>query len=126
MRTSLLIREFVRLSGKAISVRIGDVLSWSELEPLRDRKELLDRLYRGVFALAPIVARRGFRSAGDGPRWRPEDLRAAAVAIPEYHCLDRKAAPAFGLQISDAKSLWPQNSNAAKGIIGAQAGVGYP
>ena len=58
LRTSLLIREFARLSGKAIEVRVGDVLSWSELEPLRDRKALLDRLYRGVFDLAPIVARR--------------------------------------------------------------------
>ncbi|MFD2056427.1 lysophospholipid acyltransferase family protein [Mesorhizobium calcicola] len=58
LRTSLLIREFARLSGKAIEVRVGDVLNWSELEPLRDRKALLDRLYRGVFDLAPIVARR--------------------------------------------------------------------
>lgn len=58
LRTSLLIREFARLSGKAIEVRVGDVLSWSEVEPLRDRKALLDRLYRGVFDLAPIVARR--------------------------------------------------------------------
>ncbi|RUU79947.1 lysophospholipid acyltransferase family protein [Mesorhizobium sp. M7A.F.Ca.MR.362.00.0.0] len=58
LRTSLLIHEFARLSGKAIDVRVGDVLSWSELEPLRDRKALLDRLYRGVFDLAPIVARR--------------------------------------------------------------------
>ena len=53
LRTSLLIHEFARLSGKAIDVRVGDVLSWSELEPLRDRKALLDRLYRGVFDLAP-------------------------------------------------------------------------
>ncbi|CAN7524123.1 lysophospholipid acyltransferase family protein [Mesorhizobium sp. LjRoot246] len=58
LRTSLLIHEFARLSGKAIDVRVGDVLSWSELEPLRDRKALLDRLYRGVFDLAPVVARR--------------------------------------------------------------------
>ncbi|MER8464131.1 GNAT family N-acetyltransferase [Mesorhizobium sp. M1396] len=58
LRTSLLIHEFARLSGKAIEVRVGEVLSWSELEPLRDRKALLDRLYRGVFDLAPVVARR--------------------------------------------------------------------
>ncbi|RUV01295.1 glycerol acyltransferase [Mesorhizobium sp. M1A.F.Ca.IN.020.06.1.1] len=59
LRTSLLIREFARLSGKAIEVRIGDVLKWSELEPLRDRKALLDRLYQAVFDLAPAAARRG-------------------------------------------------------------------
>ena len=58
LRLSMLIHEFARLSGKAIDVRVGDVLSWSELEPLRDRKALLERLYRGVFDLAPIVARR--------------------------------------------------------------------
>ncbi|MEI9416575.1 lysophospholipid acyltransferase family protein [Mesorhizobium sp. Cs1321R2N1] len=58
LRTSLLIREFARLSGKAIEVRVGNVLSWSELEPLRDRKALLDRLYRGVFDLAPALPRR--------------------------------------------------------------------
>jgi putative hemolysin len=43
--------------GKA-STCAPATLSWSELEPLRDRKALLDRLYRGVFDLAPIVARR--------------------------------------------------------------------
>ncbi|MER9045920.1 GNAT family N-acetyltransferase [Mesorhizobium sp. M0923] len=53
LRTSLLIREFARLSGKSIDVRVGDVLGWDELEPLRDRKALLDRLQRGVFDLAP-------------------------------------------------------------------------
>ncbi|RUW60149.1 GNAT family N-acetyltransferase [Mesorhizobium sp. M7A.F.Ca.US.008.03.1.1] len=58
LRTSLLIHEFARLSGRAIDVRVGEVLGWSELEPLRDRKALLDRLYRGVFDLAPVVARR--------------------------------------------------------------------
>jgi putative hemolysin len=58
LRTSLLIREFARLSGKAIDVRVGDVLTWDELEPLRDRKALLARLYRGVFDLAPPATRR--------------------------------------------------------------------
>ncbi|TIT76837.1 MAG: glycerol acyltransferase, partial [Mesorhizobium sp.] len=59
LRTSLLIREFARLSGKAIEVRIGEVLRWSELEPLRDRKALLDRLYRAVFDMASPAASRG-------------------------------------------------------------------
>ncbi|MDG4874350.1 lysophospholipid acyltransferase family protein [Mesorhizobium sp. WSM4935] len=59
LRTSLLIREFARLSGKTIEVRIGDVLRWSDLEPLRDRKALLDRLYRAVFDLAAPSAQRG-------------------------------------------------------------------
>jgi putative hemolysin len=53
LRTSLLIREFIRLSGKSISVRIGKVIPWSEIAPLRDRKELIAYLYRAVFALAP-------------------------------------------------------------------------
>lgn len=53
LRTSLLIREFTRLSGKSISARVGKVIPWSELEPLRDRKELIAYLYRAVFSLAP-------------------------------------------------------------------------
>ena len=40
-------------------MRIGEVLRWSELEPLRDRKMLLDRLYRSVFDLSTPAARRG-------------------------------------------------------------------
>ncbi|TIV91056.1 MAG: glycerol acyltransferase, partial [Mesorhizobium sp.] len=35
------------------------VLRWSELEPLRDRKALLDRLYRAVFDMASPAASRG-------------------------------------------------------------------
>ena len=63
LRTSLLIREFVRLSGKSISVRIGKVIAWAELEPLRDRKQLIAHLYRAVFSLAPEqpVRRRAMR-----------------------------------------------------------------
>ncbi|TIP35045.1 MAG: glycerol acyltransferase, partial [Mesorhizobium sp.] len=49
----------VALSGKAIDVRIGDVLRWSDLEPLGDRKALLDRLYRAVFDLESPSAQRG-------------------------------------------------------------------
>lgn len=55
LRLSLLVREFARLSGKTIDVRIGQMLSWDELEPLRDRKALLDRLKSAVFKLAPAV-----------------------------------------------------------------------
>jgi len=57
LRISLLIHEFARLSGKAIDVRVGDVLAWNELQALRDRKALLDRLFRGVFDLAPAAPR---------------------------------------------------------------------
>lgn len=53
LRTSLLIREFIRLSGKSISARAGKVIPWSEIEPLRDRKDLISYLYRAVFSLAP-------------------------------------------------------------------------
>jgi putative hemolysin len=54
LRTSLLIREFIRLSGKSISARVGKVIPWSELAPLRDRRELIAHLYRAVFSLAPL------------------------------------------------------------------------
>lgn len=54
LRTSLLIREFIRLSGKSINARIGKVIPWAEIEPLRDRKELIAYLHRAVFSLAPL------------------------------------------------------------------------
>ncbi|ESX10878.1 MULTISPECIES: GNAT family N-acetyltransferase [unclassified Mesorhizobium] len=57
LRLSMLILEFARLSGKAIDVRVGNLLSWAELESLRDRKALLERLHRGVFDLAPDAPR---------------------------------------------------------------------
>lgn len=53
LRLSLLVREFSRLRGKSIAVRIGDVLPWSQLSGLTDRKLLLDTLYEAVFALEP-------------------------------------------------------------------------
>lgn len=52
MRTSLLIREFAKLSGKSIKARVGRVLMWDELEPLRDRKQLIAFLHDTVFGLA--------------------------------------------------------------------------
>lgn len=58
LRLSLLVREFARLSGKTINVRIGQTLGWDELEPLRDRKALLDELKRAVFDLAPVAPKR--------------------------------------------------------------------
>jgi putative hemolysin len=62
LRLSLLIREFTHLSGKSIETRIGRLLDWDELAPLRDRKALLQRLHRGVFELSP--ERRTARSRG--------------------------------------------------------------
>lgn len=53
LRTSLLIREFTRLSGKSITARVGKVMPWSELAPLRDRKDLIAHLYSAVFSFAP-------------------------------------------------------------------------
>lgn len=58
LRTSLLIREFARLSGRRIGVRVGAPLTWQELEPLRERKALLELLHRSVFDLAPAAPRR--------------------------------------------------------------------
>ena len=74
LRTSLLIREFVRLSGKSISVRIGKVIAWAELEPLRDRKQLIAHLYRAVFSLAPEQPRPAARQCGAGSSAASADL----------------------------------------------------
>ena len=53
LRLSLLIREFRRLSGSTISSRIGEVIHWSELSQISDRKDMLSRLYNAVFSMAP-------------------------------------------------------------------------
>jgi putative hemolysin len=58
LRLSLLVREFARLSGKTIEVRIGRTLAWDAIAPLRDRKALLEELKRAVFDLAPAVQHR--------------------------------------------------------------------
>jgi putative hemolysin len=53
LRTSLLIHEFARLSGKSIGVTIGAAIPPQAMEHMRDRKALLQFLYDAVFGLAP-------------------------------------------------------------------------
>ncbi len=62
LRVSLLIREFRRLSGSAISARVGQMITWEELSTVADRKDLLARLFGAVFSMAPVERRR-FRKA---------------------------------------------------------------
>lgn len=67
LRTSLLIREFARLSGRVIEARIGPVLTAAELAAYRDRKALISRLHAAVFELAEggrLVVRRHPGQAG--------------------------------------------------------------
>ena len=52
LRTALLIREFARLSGRRIDVRVGSPIPWNAMAPLEDRKALLGFLYDSVFSLA--------------------------------------------------------------------------
>jgi len=68
IRTSLLIREFAKLSGKTIEVRVGDLIPWSAMESLRDRKELLAFVQQKVLELAP-------------PRKRHEPVRENTAPI---------------------------------------------
>ena len=79
LRLSLLVREFARLSGKRIDVRIGRTIGWEELEPLRDRKALLDELKRAVFELAPPARPRGRRIAVRFRRSREAMAKAKAA-----------------------------------------------
>lgn len=95
LRLSLLVREFARLSGKTIDVRIGRTLGWEVLEPLRDRKLLLQELKRAVFELEPARAQSRLRFGGlVGPRQstpagrrsnRSRDRRAARSALSACH-----------------------------------------
>lgn len=66
LRTALLIREFARLSGRSIDVRVGSPIPWTEMAPLEDRKALLGFLYRAVFSLG--ADRRGTDPALERPR----------------------------------------------------------
>ncbi|MCD2182158.1 lysophospholipid acyltransferase family protein [Rhizobium sp. GN54] len=63
LRLSLLIREFKRLSGSTISVRIGAMIGWDQLSAIPDRKDLLTRIYDAVFAMQP-PRRPRFKRAG--------------------------------------------------------------
>ncbi len=56
LRLSLLVREFARLSGRTIGVRIGETMSWDQLQAVRDRKALLAVIQEAVFRLAPQPA----------------------------------------------------------------------
>lgn len=52
-RMSMLVREFTKLSGGTVHARIGEVLPWSSLAPIRDRKALTASLRAAVFNLSP-------------------------------------------------------------------------
>jgi putative hemolysin len=51
LRTSLLIREFARLHGKAIEARIGRPILWQDLRQIRNRKDVIEFLHAKVFSL---------------------------------------------------------------------------
>ncbi|MEQ8827682.1 MAG: glycerol acyltransferase, partial [Parvibaculum sp.] len=57
LRTSLLVREFHRLSGSSITAVAGEVLPADELAGISDRKQLLAHLHKAVFNLAPARER---------------------------------------------------------------------
>jgi putative hemolysin len=79
LRLSLLVREFARLCGKSVEARIGEVMPWSTLEPLRDRKLLLGRLQEAVRDLKPAeTAARPARLRLVRMSRRREETRSAA------------------------------------------------
>jgi putative hemolysin len=57
LRTSLLIREFRRLSGSRISADVGEVMRAEDLARISDRKALLGELQNAVFKRAMPVIR---------------------------------------------------------------------
>lgn len=58
MRTSLLLREFAKLSGRSIRARVGPILAWEDLAPIRERKQLMAHLQAVVRGLAAEPLRR--------------------------------------------------------------------
>jgi putative hemolysin len=79
IRTSLLIHEFAKLSGKTIDMHIGRIMGPDELAAFRDRNELIGHLRRAVFALDT-----GERLTAP-PRWLPPRW-------PEARRIDRRSA----------------------------------
>jgi putative hemolysin len=65
LRLSLLVREFRRLTGKSIGVTIGDILPWSQLSQIADRKLLLAKLHSAVFEMAKPRPRNRLQIAFD-------------------------------------------------------------
>ncbi len=65
LRLSLLVREFRRLTGKSIGVTIGDILPWSQLSQITDRKLLLEKLHNAVFEMAKPRPRNRLQIAFD-------------------------------------------------------------
>lgn len=57
-RRLLLFREFRKQCGKPITVNIGDILPWSELSCISDRKARLEHVRQAVYAMQPEHARR--------------------------------------------------------------------
>ena len=55
MRTSLLIREFRRLTGKTIIAHVGELLHARDLARFRDRKDLTAFLHDAVFSMQADV-----------------------------------------------------------------------
>ncbi len=53
LRLALLVREFRRIVGSAIAVRIGDPISYDELAVLGDQKAMIEHLQHRVLSLAP-------------------------------------------------------------------------
>lgn len=79
IRTSLLIHEFAKLSGKTIDMHMGRIMGPDELAAFRDRNELIGHLRRAVFALDT-----GERLTAP-PRWLPPRW-------PEARRIDRRSA----------------------------------
>ncbi len=58
LRLSLLIREFRRIVGSHISIRVGDEIPYEELKAFSNQKEVIDHLQERVLALGPPELKR--------------------------------------------------------------------
>ncbi|PLX37114.1 MAG: glycerol acyltransferase [Hyphomicrobiales bacterium] len=56
LRLSLLVREFKRLVGTALQVRVGDIIGYEMLAGMRDRKQMMSYLHESVLALGTTAA----------------------------------------------------------------------
>lgn len=52
LRLSILVREFIKLAGKSMAIRVGAAIPWTDMQDIRGRRELLGFVERRVMGLA--------------------------------------------------------------------------
>ena len=69
VRLSLMIREFRRRGGLPLTVHVGDVIPFEELDSNGDRKVLLNTLFERVHQMSPMSVAETRQRMSELPKW---------------------------------------------------------